>query len=175
VKHLVVYKSISGFTKKYAEWISQDLACSCVRVEELSTYELSQYDSLIFGGSMHAVGINGYKQFKKQLGKEDFKKLVVFSVGASPYFEGIVEEIKAKNFVTPEEKNLPLFYLRGGFDFSKLDFPNKVLMQLLKFKILVKKTRTPDETGMLAAYSRPLDTTNKKHIEPLMDFVRQKK
>ena len=66
------------------------------------------------------------------------------------------------------------FYLRGGFDYSKLDFKNKALMNLLKFKIKMKKKRTPDEIGMLNAYSHPLDVVSAKNIAPLIDYVTHK-
>jgi len=94
MKTVVVYKSISGFTKKYAEWIAE------------------------------------------------------------------------------EQKQIQFYYFRGGFDFNKLNLINKILMTLFKWKIQLKRHKTPDEKGMLAAYSKPMDFTKKENIKGLVEYVR---
>ena len=33
---LVVYKSVTGFTKQYAEWIAEKLNCSAVELKKVS-------------------------------------------------------------------------------------------------------------------------------------------
>jgi hypothetical protein len=42
-------------------------------------------------------------------------------------------------------------------------------MILLKIKLKSKKNPTADERGMLQSYSTPVDFTNKKQIEPILD------
>jgi menaquinone-dependent protoporphyrinogen IX oxidase len=172
MKSLVVYKSISGFTQRYAQWIAEELASDCISIDEIGKAHLADYDLVIFGGSMHAVGINGFKRFKSYIPRIGFKKIVLFAVGASPAKAGIEEEIRLANLKEEEERQLPLFYLRGGFDYSKLDLPNKFLMLLLKLKMKLSKEKTADERGMLAAYDRPLDATRREKLEPLLDYVK---
>jgi hypothetical protein len=41
-------------------------------------------------------------------------------------------------------------------------------MNLLKLKLARKKEKTPDERGMLAAYSRPVDFTKRDRIRDLV-------
>ena len=53
---------------------------------------------IIFGGSLHAVGINGIKLIKENLSLLADKKIIVFAVGASAPKEGIVDEIRKRNF-----------------------------------------------------------------------------
>ena len=55
---------------------------------------------------------------------------------------------------------------------TKLNLINKVLMTLLKWKIKLKRHKTPDEKGMLAAYSKPMDFTKKENIKELLEYVR---
>ena len=45
-------------------------------------------------------------------------------------------------------------------------------MTLLKWKIKLKRHKTPDEKGMLAAYSKPMDFTKKENIKELLEYVR---
>ncbi len=70
--------------------------------------------------------------------------------------------------------HIPLFYLRGGFDYSKLDFPNKILMKLFQWKLMLKRTKTPDERGMLMAYSKPMDAAKQERIKPIVEYVQSK-
>jgi flavodoxin len=155
LKTAVVYKSISGFTKKYATWIAENLNADLYELAEVKAETLSQYGLVVFGGSMHAVGINGVKTIKEQLPRLAGKKVVVFAVGASAPKEGLLDEIAGKNFSAEEQKSFRLFYLHGGFNFSKLNRANKVLMTLFKWKLSLKKNKTPEEKGMLASYAKP--------------------
>lgn len=171
---IVVYKSLSGFTEKYAKWIAEDLKTDCLNIKNFNSRLINEDTIIIFGGSLHAVGINGFRTLKRKIRKSNYKQLLVFAVGASPKKSGIEKEIKEANFKKNEGKATHLFYLRGGFDYSKLDFLNKILMTLLKFKIQSKKSgsRTGDEKGLLASYEKPLDVTRRENINVILDYIK---
>ena len=152
MKTIVVYKTTSGFTKKYAEWIAADLHADLVPFKQADGALLASYETIIYGGCLHAVGISGVGLVKKNLARLAGKNVIVFTVGASPAREGILDEVLSRNFTEEQRRRIRFFYLRGGFDFSKLDAPNKILMSLLKAKLQKKKTLTDDEKGMLDAY-----------------------
>jgi menaquinone-dependent protoporphyrinogen IX oxidase len=170
LRTIVVYRSLSGFTEKYSQWIAEELKADLFDAREIQGQKLGEYDVIIFGGSLHAVGINGIRILKENLSVLADKKIIVFAVGASAPKEGIVDEIRERNFYG-EQKNLRLYYLRGGFNFSKLDFSNKVLMALFRVRVSMKRKKTPDEKGMLAAYSKPIDCTRKENIKEIVEYV----
>jgi menaquinone-dependent protoporphyrinogen IX oxidase len=170
LRTIVVYRSLSGFTKKYSQWIAEELKADLFDAKEIQPQKLCEYGVIIFGGSLHAVGINGIKLIKENFSLLADKKIIVFAVGASAPKEGIVDEIRKRNF-DGEQKNLKLYYLRGGFNFSKLDFSNKVLMALFRVKVSMKRKKTPDEKGMLAAYSKPIDCTRKENVKEIVEYV----
>ena len=172
MKTIVVYKSISGFTQKYAEWIAEELEADLFRIEKIDIDLLLKYDIIIYGGSLHAVGISGVKIIKNNLNKLRDKNIIIFTTGASLPKESIVSEVKDSNFSVEEQKQIQFYYFRGGFDFNKLNLINKILMTLLKWKIKLKRDKAPDEKGMLAAYSKPMDFTKKENIKGLLEFVR---
>jgi hypothetical protein len=89
---------------------------------------------------------------------------------ASPPRQNVLLEVREHNF-SPEMRQVEFFYLRGGFDYSKLDRVNKFLMILLKIRLSFKKTKTSDEIGMLAAYSKPIDCTHKDNIKALVNYA----
>ncbi|MBA7519820.1 hypothetical protein ES705_11908 [subsurface metagenome] len=171
MKTVVVYKSISGFTKKYAEWIAEKLEADLFRVEKINIDILLKYDIIIYGGSLHAVGISGVNIIKGNLNKLRDKNIIIFTTGASLAKESIISEVGDSNFSVEEQKQIQFYYFRGGFDFNKLNLINKILMTLLKWKIKLKRHKTPDEKGMLAAYSKPMDFTKKENIKELLEYV----
>ena len=174
MKSVVVYSSITGFTRKYAEWIADDLSCDISSVEDTTIEKLLEYDTIVYGGSLHAAGMAGIKIIKKNLPGLINKNLVIFASGASPYREELLDLIREKNFTAEEEKQVKLFYLRGGFNYSKLNFINKVLMTLFKLIILMKpkNKRTSDEIGMLACYSNPADFTKQENTKDILSFIK---
>lgn len=168
----VIYSSLSGFTRTYAEWIAAALPADLFRHRDICPRQLLGYDQIVYGGSLHAVGITGIRLIKRALPDLAGKRIIVFATGASPAKPGIVEEIGRANFAPGERQRITLFYLRGGFDFTRLDAINKLLMTLLKWKIMMKRTRTPDETGMLTAFEKPMDFTKKEYLDELLAFAR---
>ena len=175
MKAVVIYESKTGFTKKYAEWISEELSADIFDASKVTTNMLTAYDTVIYGGGLYAVGINGVKWVTKNLDKLKGKKVVIFATGVSPFREDAVNEVRDKNFTSMEQKHIQFFYLRGGFDYSKLKPIYKVLMTLLKWKIKWKikrkKELTPDERGMLGSYDKPVDFTRKKNIDEIITYV----
>ncbi len=171
MKTLVMYRSVSGFTKKYAEWIAEALNADLADARDVDPALLPGYERIVFGGCLHEVGIRGIDIVLKNLPRLEGRRIAVFATGASPASEAISREVENKNFKDEHRAKIRFFYLRGGFDFGKLDARNKILMTLLKWKIMIKKERTPDEKGMLAAYSTPLDFTRKEHIGKIVEYM----
>ena len=172
MKTVVVYKSLSGFTKKYSEWIAQELRADLSGAKKIDIDKLLEYDIIIYGGSLHAAGISGVNIIKNNLNKLRGKNIIIFTTGASPPKESTISEVRNRNFSVEEQKQIQFYYFRGGFDFNKLDFTNKILMTLFKWRIQLKRDRTSDEKGMLAAYSKPADFTKKENIGGLLEYVR---
>ena len=172
MKIVVIYQSKTGFTKKYAELISDTLNCENYSRKESKHINLEEYELVIYGGSLYASGILGFKKFKKRLQNQ---KIIVFAVGASPAREGLNEEIINANFNESEKGNAIFFYMRGGFKFDSLNIIDKGLMLMMKKSIQKKapKERTADERGLLNAYDTPVDFTREKNIEPLINYVKE--
>jgi menaquinone-dependent protoporphyrinogen IX oxidase len=173
MKIVVIYKSMSGFTKKYAEWISEELQADLISHDKIADASiLLKYDVIIFGGFLCAAGINGVSIIKNNFDKLKDKKIIVYATGASPFKEEIIPEVLNKNFTPDEQKMVKFYYFRGGFDYNKLNWVNKLLMTLMKWKIQGTKNPTPDEKGMLAAFNNPVDFTKKERINELLEHVR---
>lgn len=168
---LVVYKSKTGFTRKYAEWIARELSGEIHSYTKISKKMLENADIVIYGGSLHAVGIEGIKLITQNLDVLKEKEVIVFAVGASPCRDRLVDEVRDKNLSKEEQKYIHFYYLRGGFNYHKLPLFDKILMKLLQWKLNRKKELTPDERGMLNAYKKPVDFTCKENIKEIVSYV----
>jgi len=171
MKTVVIYKSNTGFTKKYAEWIANELSADIFDVSKVTDKIFATYDTVIYGGSLHAVGINGVKFITQNLDKLNNKKIVVFATGASPARNETIDEVRTRNFAVDEQNRIKFFYLRGGFDYSKLRLYDKFLMTLLRWKLERKKKLTSDESGMLGSYNKQVDFTKKENIGQIIRYV----
>lgn len=171
MKVLVIYKSKTGFAKRYAEWIAEEVHGDIAEYSTVTTDMFNAYDAIIYGGGLYAVGINGVKLITKNLDKLTGKKVVVFATGASPSREKTLNEVRNKNFTPEQQKTIQIFYLRGGFDYNKLRPFDKILMTLLKWNMKRKKELTPDERGLLASYDNPVDFTKKDNIREIVSYI----
>lgn len=172
MKTIVIYRSKTGFTKKYAQLISERLNCPIYSFSEIKRINLEDYELIIYGGSLYASGILGLKKFKTKLKNQ---RLIVFAVGATPLKEGLKDEIINANFTPREKEHVNFFYMRGGFKFDELNLIDKGLMLMMKRSIKKKdpKERTADERGLLNAYEQPVDFTKEENIQPLITYYEE--
>lgn len=172
MKTLVFYKSKCGFVRNYAEWIAEELNADIFDAKKISFKKLLEYDTIIYGGGVYAAGINGINFIKANAGELKDKNIIVFASGASPERNEIIEDVRDKNFNMDEQECIKFFYMRGGFDYNRLGFFDKILMNALKSKLSKKEELTSDEAGMLSAYDNPVDFTRKQNTEALVNYVK---
>ena len=126
---LIVYKSRTGFTKKYVDWIAETTACQIVSLDQINNVDINNFDIVVYGAGMHAGRIKGLNEFKKKLLELDCKKIIVFATGGAPYDESIVSIIKSKNFTENELNNIDLFYFQSGISYEKMGLVDKTIMK----------------------------------------------
>jgi menaquinone-dependent protoporphyrinogen IX oxidase len=174
MKTLVVYQTVSGFTETYARWIAEDLSADLRQRKDVDLALLQRYDLVVYGAPLHAVGIAGVDLIRDNLNALANTHVVVFTTGASPPRPEVKTEVFENNFPPEQRTHVHFFYLRGGFDFNKLNFINKVLMKLMQWKIKRKpaEKRTADERGMLAAFDTPVDFTKRERVSDIVSLAR---
>jgi len=168
---VIVYKSKTGFTNKYANWLSEALNCDLVEVSKADINRIMHYDTVIYGGGLYMVGINGINFLRSNMKVLSGANIIVFATGATPDREEVIEEIVNANFNETQKERIKSFYLRGGFNFSEMTFKDKVLISMLKAKIKMKKNPSADERGIIAAIDHPVDFTSKKNIDKIVQYV----
>ena len=129
MKILVTYKSKTGFTKKYAEWIAEELGCEAKDIKTITPKNVAEYDLVIHGGWILGGIINGYSK----INSFNPKRLIVFGVGFTP-------KAKVDSKKMAEENKLgdtPLYYFEGGTNPPKMGFiGRKVVEMVTKEKVI---------------------------------------
>jgi len=173
---VVIYKSKYGSTKRYAEWISQELNCELLENSKIKPELLNKYDTVIYGGGIYAGNILGVSLIIKNFDILKNKKLAIFTVGfgnpaETTTIDNIYENIN--KVFTPEIKSkITFFHLRGAMDFTKLSFFHKLIMSMLK-KMLKKNADTDEQNkSLIEACEKGADFVDKQTIKPIVEFAK---
>jgi menaquinone-dependent protoporphyrinogen IX oxidase len=172
---LVIYGSIHGTTKQYAQWLSEELKSSIIKRQGVKPMDLMDHDIIIYGGALYAGGINGISVITKNWKQLIGKHIIIFTVGlANPEntnFKNIIEEA----FTQEQIEKVKIFHLRGGINYNKLGLNHKVMMKMLAGKVKNKsQSEMNEETKLfLETYGKEIDFTNKETIEPIIRYIQE--
>ena len=136
MKILVTYQSKTGFTKKYAEWISNELNTEIKDIKKVDN--LNEYDLIIYGGWILGGMIMGLDKIRKL----NPKKLVVFGVGYTPKDKVNIEDMTKLNNLG----NIPLFYYEGGTNPKKMGFIGRMIVKMVTKEKIEYKDNTSKES-----------------------------
>ena len=163
MKRLVVYQSSTGFTKKYALWISKELKCEAKELKHVTEQDIADCDMVIYGGWVMGSMVMGLNKIIKITPK----LLSVFAVGVTPDGEEVRETIRKQNHL----EAVPFFYLEGGLDYKKLGFIKKFILKMVKKSIEKKENKTEQDLYMIKTLGSSVDHTKAENIKPLVSFV----
>lgn len=169
---LVVYKSKYGATEKYAEMLKEAFECDVVEAGKFNRAMLTGRRCIILAGGIYAGGIAGIDILRKNISQLKGKKVAVFCVGASPFDEKAVEEVRTRN-MKGDLQNIPLFYGRGAWDESKMSFKDRTMCKMMQ-KMVAKKSPSEYEpwmTALMSAMGESCDWTDEKYLKPLIEYV----
>ena len=129
----VVYSSRSGSSEAYAKHIATSLGSKCFSIKEVSK-DLD--DQILYVGWISGARVVGLNKVG------DMKLKAVVVVGIEP--ESRFEKVKVTNY---NKIRVPIFYLRGWIDRSKLNVFQKILFAVIAAKI---------KMGGLNQYNQPI-------------------
>lgn len=174
-KLIVIYKSKTGFTKKYAEMITEILKCTIADYKTVTEEMISKYDTVVFGSRAHAGRIDGYQKVKEILPKSMSNNFILFVTGATPNAaEDVIREFWSQNLSADELTNVPHFYMQSGLCYEKMSLPDKAMMKMAATMMKKKKDKDSNEKGFEQAISSSYDISSKEYIEPLVSFLKSK-
>lgn len=171
MKTIVIFNSQTGFTRRYAEWISEASGADFMELSLAKQRDLSSYEAIIFGSWACAGSISKLNWFKDHLDRWQDKTLIVFCVGASPIDSPEVEQSLRRNFTETEREKVSVFYCPGGLNYEKMSLSSKLMMKMFLKMLQIKKNKTDADREMIRMISASYDISDKKYIEPILNCL----
>ena len=153
MSRVIIYKSKTGHTERYARMLSEELNIPCYSYKDA---KINDNDEVIFLSYIYASKIMG---LSKTLKKYNVK--VIIAVGALAYSKDYLNTLKDANNV-----KLPFFYLRGGIDYSKLNFFFR------KFLPIIGKDIAKDDKELLNLFKNGGDFVNKDNLKETLNYLK---
>lgn len=173
-KGMILYQSKYGATRKYAQWLREETGFEWMETKSANIRQLAKYDTIILGGGVYASGIAGLSFLKKNIDSLAGKRILVFCVGASPYDESAIAQIRELHFKDKLDK-VPLVYCRGAWNEDIMTFRDKTLCKMLQKAVAKKDPATYEvwEKALMCAIGQKCDWTDKKYLEPILESLKK--
>lgn len=166
---LILYKSKTGFTKRYADMIAEETGGTAMDFKKGTPELLSSFNRILFGSRMHAGRIDGLPEARNLFQKSGIKPSALFVTGAMPNTESqTIAEMWKNNLTSEELTDLPHFYMQSGLCYEKMNFTDKAMMKMFAFMMKRKKDKTPDEADFAKAIANSYDISSREYLEPLL-------
>ena len=153
MSRVIIHKSKTGHTERYARMLSKELNIPCYSYKDA---KVSENDEVIFLSFIYASKIMGLSKLLKKC-----KVKVIIAVGALAYSKDYLNALKDANNI-----KLPFFYLRGGIDYSKLNFFFR------KFLPVIGKDIAKNDKDLLNLFKNGGDFVNKDNLKEVLNYLK---
>ncbi len=174
MKTAIIFTSQTGFTKRYATWLSDRIHGELFDIKEVQKNDDSffePYDAIVYAGWFSAGKVVKANWFLDKASNWKNKKLAVIAVGAG--YSDDQETKKAMDGLLSEEQSsyIKAFYCQGGLDYEKMNIATRMIMKMFASSLKNKKNATDREKSMGEMFSKSFDATDIKYIEPVVSFL----
>lgn len=159
-KIAVVYKSKRGTTKQYAQWIAEEVGADLFDADQCTGADMSDYDTIVFGGWMRAGGLQGIEFLQKNMSTFCVKDVFAFAVGVNVDDIASRQECRDINF-KKELAEVPCYFLRGAYDPAQITGGDKIIMGIMK-KLM--GSNNPELKEVLVKGANYVDRSEIKYI-----------
>ena len=191
---IVIYKSKYGTAEQYARWIAEELECEIKELDEATKDDIRGHSNIIFGGGVHAGGIEGrdkFVKFSKKYFKDWFysahdsnadyrdelykptKNIIFFAVGIGLHDEQAREDLRYVNFDKKWLRQAECYYLDGRFDPEKVKGGDKAVIGItLKMIDGMGEKMTESQRLLKERITNGCDLVDRSQIMPLVERIR---
>ena len=172
---IIIYGSCYGSTKQYAEELSKRTNIEAISFKNVK--EINTYNTIIYLGGLYAGGVLGMTKTIKKLRDFSNKKIIIVTVGLSDPTDEVNKNNIRNNIKNQLQKEIfekaKIFHLRGGIDYSKLNFAHKTMMKLLynSVKNLPEEKLTAEDRAMIETYNKKIDFIDFSSLEQIISEI----
>ena len=173
MKQIIIYASLHGAAKRYAERLAQITGIEARNFKEVK--DIAQFERIIYVGAIYAGGIMGLK--KTAQGFRAGQEVIIATVGMTdPTDPVFVRNIRGaiRQFVSADICNDDrIFHLRGAIDYAKLGLGHRILMKLMYSQAI----KTPDDKltaearAIKETYGQAIDFVNFDTLKPVLEAL----
>ena len=175
---IIIYGSHYGTTKQYAEELSKRTNIKVVSYEKVK--QINDYNNIIYLGGLYAGGVLGMSRTLKKLNNLSNKRIILITVGlADPTDEKNINNIR-NNIERQVRKEIfekaNIFHLRGGIDYSKLNFVHKNMLKLLynAIKNIPSEEQTAENNAMIETYKKKVSFVDFSSLDIIVNKILNK-
>ena len=174
---IIIYGSYYGTTKQYAEELSKRTNIQAISYENVN--EINNYNNIIYLGGLYAGGVLGMSKTLKKLNNISNKNIIIITVGlADPTDEKNIDNIRnnIKSQISKEIfEKAKICCLRGGIDYSKLNFAHKTMMKLLynAIKKIPKEKLTAENKAMIETYNQKVNFVDFSNLDSIIAEIQK--
>ena len=178
MNRIIVYGSHYGTTRQYAEELSRRTNIKVISFKKINQ-QINDYDNIIYLGGLYAGGVLGMSKTLIKLNDISSKNIIIATVGLSdPTDEVNKNNIRnnIKNQISKEVfEKAKIFHLRGGIDYSKLNFAHKTMMKLLynAVKNLPKERQTAEDRAMMDTYNKKVNFIDFSSLDEMINELQK--
>ncbi len=175
---IIIYGSHYGTTKQYAEELSKRTNIKAISFKKFNQ-QINDYDNIIYLGALYAGGVLGMSKTLKKLNNISNKKILIATVGLSDP----TDEVNKNNIRNNIKNQIPkevlekakIFHLRGGIDYSKLNFAHKTMMKLLynAVKKLPNEKQTAEDRAMIETYNKKVNFIDFSSLDKIANEIQK--
>ena len=169
---LILYGSQYGTTKKYAEKFAEMTHFPVISYEDVK--DLTDYERIIYFGALYAGGVKGLKNTVKKLSPNT--KLIIVTVGLAD----VCDQENISNIQNSISKQVPehllkaasVFHLRGGIDYSKLNFKHRTMMKMLYHSLKSKpaESLTQEDKALMETYNKKVNFADYDSLKQIAEL-----
>ena len=177
MSNIIIYGSHYGTTKQYAKELSRKTNIEAISFKNVQ--EINNYDNIIYLGGLYAGGVLGMSKTLKKLNNISNKKILIATVGLSDP----TDEVNKNNIRNNIKNQIPkevlekakIFHLRGGIDYSKLNFAHKTMMKLLynAVKNLPNEKQTAEDRAMIETYNKKVNFIDFSSLDKITNEIQK--
>ena len=170
MRTLILYYSKTGNTQKYAEDIATALKCDVMPFKKFKAKMIDDYDTIVFGARVMGSRIQKLDNFLAHYDAMEGKNIIIFSVGMSLVSKESRDDLIRGNLL--DLYHVRFYQLRGSFDFSKLGFIEKFMMNN-SFRIIAKDQANADQQALLTIKEHPIEVYDQAGVDRIISVVRK--
>lgn len=171
---VIVYRSRTGFTKRYAEQLAGELGCAALAEKQAKPERLRGCDTLVFGTRAHAGRIDGLLKGLRLFRQSGARRMVLFVTGAMPPdAQKQIDALWRQNLSAEQLREMPHFYLQGGLCYERMGWLDRMMMRGLAAMLRGKKNKTEEDAALQQAIAVSFDHSNPAYLQPLVRLLRE--